>query len=102
MVTPQTPLSSEDTAGTDSPPEQQFPFPATVVMIPVATVTFRTRSLPASTKYKLLLESTARLTGDDSCAVVAAVLSPEKPALPFPATVEMTPLGVTFRTRLLF
>jgi hypothetical protein len=43
----------------------------------------------------------ATLQGEFNEADVAGPPSPEKPAVPLPATVTITPLADTFRTRLL-
>src|SRR5665213_739847 len=74
--------------------------PATVVMTPVVE-TLRTRWLPRSATKKLPDPSTATPYGTDNCALVAGPPSPEKPLLPLPATVVMTPVVETFLTRLL-
>ena len=49
---------------------------------------------------RLAAASTAIPEGDCKDALVASAPSPEKPKLPFPATVEIRPLGVTLRIRL--
>src|SRR3974377_321638 len=59
------------------------------------------RLFPESTKRKFPSGSTARAIGLLSCAEVAGPPSPAKPAVPFPATVLITPSGVTLRIRLL-
>ena len=53
--------------------------PATVVMIPVAASTRRTRKLPLSEMNKLPDLSTATAIGVDSCALAAGPPSPAKP-----------------------
>src|SRR5579871_1826667 len=50
--------------------------------------------------YRFPAESIATPHGSPNCALVAGPPSPEYPDWPFPATVLMTPLGETFRTRL--
>src|SRR5437667_199327 len=51
--------------------------------------------------YRLPAESTATPDGNASCALVAGPPSPEKPCVPFPATIVSVPLGVIRTTRLL-
>jgi hypothetical protein len=72
--------------------------PATVVITP-AGLTLRTRWLKASAMYRLPAASTAMPRGLLSWANVAWPVSPEKPATPVPATVVITPAGLTLRTR---
>src|SRR5580692_7863667 len=80
---------------------QQLPLPAIVVMFPEPS-TFRTREFPVSRMYRLPDGSNATPCGPFNWALMAGPLSPENPVPPVPATVEMVPLAVTFRTRLLF
>src|SRR5215467_7298643 len=68
-------------------------------MVPLVS-TLRTRLLFRSAMYRFPAPSTARPDGWLSCADVAAPPSPGKPALPVPATVVMTPVEDTSRTRL--
>jgi hypothetical protein len=69
-------------------------------MIPLAE-TFRTRLLSLSEMKRLPDPSTAMPTGTESCALVAAPPSPEKPWVPLPAIVVMIPPAETLRIRLL-
>ena len=89
-------------AGPPSPERPSVPLPATVVMVPLAE-TRRIRRLPRSARNRLPEPSTARPVDSVSisCAFVAGPSSPEKPAVPVPATVVMIPLGETFRMRAL-
>src|SRR6516165_9706379 len=81
-----------------SPLKPAVTFPATVEITPFETL--RMRRLNESAMYRLPAESTATLSGLDNLALIAGPLSPLKPAVPFPATVVMTPFE-TLRTRLL-
>src|SRR5580700_8315224 len=86
-------------AGPLSPLKAQVPVPATVVIAPFEAL--RTRLLPVSAKYGLPAESTPTLKlwkALFNWALVAGPLSPLKPAVPFPATVVITPFE-TLRMR---
>jgi len=83
-------------AGPLSPLKPAVPFPATVMMIPLAIL--RMRLLLASAMYRLPMESKAIPSGKFNWAKLAGPLSPLKPAVPVPATVVITPL-VTLRMR---
>ena len=81
------------------------PFPATVVMMPVLNVTFRTRELYESVMNISPDMSNATFAGRFRGATVARMLSTtfeaSEPKLitPFPATTEILPvLTVTLRT----
>ena len=86
-------------AGPRSPSPSAWP-PATVVMIPLA-LTRRMRLLPVSAIRNEPSGRAATSRGAFSEAPVAASPSPPKPALADPATVVMTPVGLTRRMRLL-
>src|SRR5581483_6094872 len=75
-----------------------LPVPATVVMIPL-TSTLRIRWLSESAIQMLPAPSTLAPRSKLSSAFVAGPPSPEKPAFPVPATVEMMPSGEMRRTR---
>src|SRR5664280_654782 len=75
-------------AGPPSPQKPLVPLPATVVMVP-SGATRRTRSWPGSAMYRLPAASTARPHGASRHAWVAGPPSPQKPAVPLPATVVM-------------
>ena len=87
------------TAGPRSPSPSAWP-PATVVMIPLV-LTRRMRLLPVSAIRNEPSGRAATSRGAFSEAPVAASPSPPKPALADPATVVMTPVGLTRRMRLL-
>jgi hypothetical protein len=91
-------FSTATLAGPRSP--SVSPPPATVVMIPLV-LTRRMRLLPVSAIRNEPSGRAATSRGALSVAPVAASPSPPKPALPFPATVVITPAGLTRRTRLL-
>ena len=92
-------FSAAWTAGPRSPSPAAWP-PATVVMIPLA-LTRRMRLLPVSAIRNAPSGRAATSRGAFSAAPVAASPSPPKPALAGPATVVMTPVGLTRRMRLL-
>ena len=95
-------LSWAAVAGPPSPEKPNCPFPATVVITPVAASTRRMRSLESSAMNRLPEPSTATPRGLLSWAAVAGPPSPENPSLPFPATVVITPVAAsTRRMRLL-
>src|SRR5664280_2025204 len=76
-------------AGPPSPQKPLVPLPATVVMVP-SGATRRTRLLlPGSAMYRLPAASRARPPGPWRHAWVAGPPSPQKPAVPLPATVVM-------------
>src|SRR5664280_18204 len=75
-------------AGPPSPQKATVPLPATVVMVP-SGATRRPRLLPGSAMYRLPAASTARPLGMSRQAWVAGPPSPQKPAVPLPATVVM-------------
>src|SRR5665213_3191148 len=77
-----------------------LPLPAIVEIIPLVFI-LRTRLLLASDTYKLPDASRITYVGPLNSADVAWPPSPEKPLLPVPAMVEMIPLVVTLRIRLL-
>ncbi len=77
-------------AGPPSPEYPNLPVPATVVMTPEVS-TLRILWLSRSAMKRLPEESTATPEGRESSADVAAPPSPEYPARPVPATVEMSP-----------
>src|ERR1035438_2339925 len=83
-------LKDAEVAGPPSPKKPRVPLPATVVMTPPAD-TFRMRLLPASTMNRFPDASTATSLGAHTAAEGAGVPSPEKPAVPLPATVVMMP-----------
>src|SRR5438132_666514 len=88
-------------AGPPSPEKSAYtPLPATVEMIPPG-VTLRIRLVSLSAMNRFPAASTETPDGVASQALVAGPPSPENPACPFPATVVIVPLGVTFRIRLL-
>jgi len=80
---------------------QSAPVPATVVIVPAA-LTRRTTRLFVSAMRKPPSPVDATAVGPLIVAEVAGPLSPVYPAVPFPATVVITPAGETLRTRLLF
>ena len=86
-------------AGPPSPPNPATPFPATVVMMPVAVATRRTRWLLESAMNTLPAPSTATPDGFHNEALVPAPPSPLKPSVPLPATVLRTPVLLSFRMR---
>ena len=90
-------------ASVGNPPTcaQKLPSPTTVVMMPSGP-TRRIRWLLWSTMYKLPSGPTASpppANASESFAAVAGPLSPEKPAVPVPATVLTIPDGSIFRMR---
>src|SRR5437763_1711676 len=84
-----------------APPSPEFwrlPRPATLVIVPLATL--RTVALPVSEMKTLPLLSTATPSGALRVADVAAAPSPVLPDEPVPAMVEMNPVDrVTLRMR---
>jgi len=75
------------------------PFPAKVVMMPVAAVTFRILSFAVSLRYMSPFAATTMPAGEWSRADVAGPPSPLDPEGPLPATVVMIPVAAeTFRT----
>ena len=95
---PDTSLIFAAVAAPPSPEKPAVPVPATVVMTPVKASTRRTRT--PSPKYRLPTASTASRAGLLMFAAVAGPPSPEKPDVPVPATVVMTPVKAsTRRTR---
>src|SRR5215831_1353011 len=68
---------------------------------PDGAAIFRTRLLLVSAMKRFPEVSTATSVGLLSPAVVAGLPSPENPAIPFPAMVEIVPVPSTLRTRLL-
>src|ERR1035441_7464316 len=93
---PYTTLFRSVVAGPLSPLKPAIPFPATVVITPLETL--RTRWLNPSEMYRLPAGSAGTAVGAHNWALVAAPLSPPKPAFPLPATVVITPFE-TLRTR---
>ncbi len=87
-------------AGPPSPLKPDVPIPATVEMNPLRS-TIRTRALRRSAIKRLPALSNAMPVGFCSCALVARPPSPLNPGVPVPATVVMTPLVFTIRTRAL-
>ena len=83
------------------PSPNDDPPPATVEIFPEES-TLRMRLLFTSAMYRLPAASSATSWGLLSCAAVAAPPSPLKPAVPVPATVEITPAEFTLRMRWLF
>src|SRR4029077_11663787 len=74
-----------------------LPLPATVLILP-PTVNSRTRSLLRSAIRNFVAPVTAATPwGLKSSALVAEPPSPEKPAVPLPATVLMSPPTVNWR-----
>src|SRR5579872_5827370 len=82
-----------------SPEKPGIPVPAMVLMTPPLE-TKRTRWLLVSAINKFPPASTATPYGALNSALAAALPSPPKPGVPFPATVEMIPPD-TLRMRLL-
>src|ERR1019366_9888419 len=72
------------------------PLPAKGAMTPVDAVTLRTRNPSLIYRFPTLSAARPRIKMP---ALVAGPLSPQLVEEPFPATVEMVPCGVTFRTR---
>src|ERR1700683_507561 len=102
-VTPKGEHNDAEVAGPPSPEKPQLPLlllPAEVVMLPLAD-TFRIRLLYLSAMKIFPEASTATPEGLFNDAEVAGPPSPDKPAVPLPATVVMIPLAETFRIRLL-
>src|SRR5690242_7498917 len=89
--------SCADVAFPPSPEKQHWPFPATVVIIPLGEI-LRMRWL--SGKYTLPARSTARSPGPFTCALRAGPPSPEVPTTPLPAIVVMIPADEILRIRL--
>jgi UDP-N-acetylmuramyl pentapeptide synthase len=73
--------------------------PANVTIVP-AGVTSRTELFAVSAMYRFPDLSNANPPGRFNWAALASPPSPEKPAIPFPATVVMIPDVDTFRTTL--
>src|SRR5579871_6429065 len=67
------------------------PFPATVVIVPVAASILRILGKAASAMYRLPAASTAVPEGPFISAAVAEPPSPVYPAVPLPAYVVMVP-----------
>src|SRR5262245_11322821 len=84
----------------ENPPPKEPLVPATVVIVPVGE-TRRIRSLPASAISTLRSGASETPSTLLSAAPSAGPPSPEKPAVPLPATVVIVPVGETRRTRLL-
>ncbi len=85
-------------AGPPSPEEPPVPLPATVVRMPLVD-TLRMRLLELSAMKRLPALFTATLEEKKSEPLVAGPPSPEKPAVPLPATVETVPSRPTLMTR---
>ena len=98
---PRSPPNCAAVAGPPSPEKPSVPLPATVSMIPVATVTLRTfGAVLVSPKYTLPSRSVASDHGLRICAAMAGPPSPVDPATPVPATVVMIPVAkFTLRSR---
>ena len=90
-ATPKGFASAALVAGPSSPLKPATPFPATVLMTPVEADTKRMRLLDLSAIHKSPDAPTATPVGPQSDALVAGPLSPLKPLVPFPATVQMSP-----------
>ena len=95
------PLNSAFTASEPSPAYPPMPLPATVEIVPPLTGTLRTRLPLNSVIYRLPAASRVKPNGAFNAALAAGPPSPEDPAVPLPAKVEIAPADVTLRTRLL-
>ena len=94
-----TPFSGLIIAEVAGPPSPMEPLPAKV-MIVCEVSTLRTRLLKLSAMKIWPTLFTRMPEGKFNCAEVAGPLSPEKPGVPVPAMVEMTPVAVfTLRIR---
>src|SRR4029453_12154140 len=85
-------------AGPASPENPPKPFPATVVITPVPASTRRMRRLVVSAIHRFPAASTAPPVGSVRLAAVAGPASPEKPNVPFPATVLTAPVTASTLT----
>ena len=84
------------------PPSPKYlptPSPTTVVMTPLVP-TLRMRLSDVSAMYRLPAVSKTTAQGRFRPALVAVPPSPERPKVPFPATVVIMPLAFTLRMRL--
>jgi hypothetical protein len=84
------PFSAARTAGPPSPSVARWPVPTMVLMLPVARSRHRTRSSLTSAISSWPLR-TAIPFGSRTCARSPGPPSPEKPGVPVPAAVVMTP-----------
>ncbi len=91
-------LNSALVAGPPSPEDPAVPLPATVVMMPLLSI-LRIRLFRESAIYTLPAPSRATPIGRFRLAEVAGPPSPENPAVPVPAMVEMIPAELTLRMR---
>ena len=83
------PFNGVPATGAPSGVGLRSPVPAHVSMVPDATSSRRTRWFPMSQINNRPSGSNAMLCGCRSCALAAGPPSPENPATPVPATVEM-------------
>ena len=94
------PVAAPPSPQAGNTPAQSPPVPAAVVIVP-AGLTRRTTRLLKSAIRNPPSPVDATPVGPLIVAAVAAPPSPVYPAVPFPATVVMTPAGETLRMRLL-